>query len=401
MKCLTSPLKYQVAFSDGELSIVSSMKFGVVTQSGLSDGGAHNYEAEFLRLAREGAESLGIDIVTFVPKGLAQKGSASIETYRLSPLRMAFAHLRSNPLIQSLFSLVGFKYTNLEKKARRHGLHALIFSSPNHISLGVVSTPIATTAWDFGHLDLPQASETSLNGLWQWREELFTKTIPKSVILFCDSEATAEAAVRNYRADRSRIRKVGLLPTTVSAEPEHLDKPHFIYPAMYWPHKNHLMLLEAFKRWLSSTGGDAYLVFTGAGKQSHEVGLKISELGLSKHVVQAGLVERSRLFALVKGSIGLVMPSLMGPSNLPQLEASMLGVPCVISDTHKMNDLLPGVTIVSASDPDAWTRAFEQLWNREINAIEPSDLHPSSLIQDALKSLARDVGPWVKSSRRR
>jgi glycosyltransferase involved in cell wall biosynthesis len=376
------------------------MKLGVVIQSGVADGGAHNYEAEFLRLVRQEAETLGISVVAFVPRGLSRPEDGSVKTYRSSAVRMGFAHLRANPLLQQIFSLVGLRYTNLEKKARASSVDALIFSSPNHISLGIVGLPIATTVWDFGHLDLPQASETSLHGLWQWRDELFSKTIPKSVILFCDSDATADAATRNFRADFRRIRKIGLLPTAVSSDPEFLDKPHFIYPAMYWPHKNHLMLLEAFKRWLSSSGVDAYLVFTGAGKQSKEVGLKISELGLSNNVVQVGLVERSRLFSLVKGSIGLVMPSLMGPSNLPQLEASMLGVPCVISDVHKMEDLLPGVKSVSASDPDAWNRAFEQLWNREIKAIEPSDLRPASLIQEALKSLARDVGPWVKSSRR-
>jgi glycosyltransferase involved in cell wall biosynthesis len=376
------------------------MKFGVVMQSGLSDGGAHNYEAEFLRLVRLGAEGLGIEIAVFVPKAFSKEDEDSVWTYKLSPLRMAVSHLRSNPLIQSFLALLGCRYTNLEKKARGLGVNALIFSSPNHIALGVVSLPIATTAWDFGHLDLPQASETSMNGLWQWRDELFSKTIPRSVTLYCDSDATAQAAVSKYRASSSRICKVGLLPTVIDSKPEFLDKPHFIYPAMYWPHKNHLMLLEAFKRWLSHTGADAYLVLTGSGKRSHEVGLKISELGLNENVIQAGLVERSRLFALVRGSLGLVMPSLMGPSNLPQLEASMLGVPCVISDIHKMNDLLPGVASVSASDPEAWSFAFDRLWNREIPVIEPSDLQAAALIQDSLKSLSKDVGPWIHSARR-
>ena len=375
------------------------MKLGVVIQSGLADGGAHNYEAEFLRLVRQEAETLGISVVAFMPRGLSRPEDGSVKTYRSSAVRMGFAHLRANPLLQQIFSLVGLRYTNLEKKARASSVDALIFSSPNHISLGIVGLPIATTAWDFGHLDLPQASETSLNGLWQWRDELFSKTIPKSVILFCESDATADAATRNFRADFRRIRKIGLLPTTVSSDPEFLDKPHFIYPAMHWPHKNHLMLLEAFHHWRSSSGADAYLVLTGTGSWSRHITQRIRELALEDSVIQAGLLDRSKLFGLIRGSIGLVMPSLMGPSNLPQLEASLVGTPIAMSDIHKMDDLLPNAYLVPASNVDDWSQAFDKLWKREVPSISPSELHASTIINESLQYLAEAVKPWISTRR--
>jgi hypothetical protein len=51
---------------------------------------------------------------------------------------------------------MGLGKSNLEKKALKKKIDILIFSSPNHLAPGINFLPIATTAWDFGHLDLTQ-----------------------------------------------------------------------------------------------------------------------------------------------------------------------------------------------------------------------------------------------------
>jgi glycosyltransferase involved in cell wall biosynthesis len=50
-----------------------------------------------------------------------------------------------------------------------------------------------------------------------------------------------------------------------------------------------------------------------------------------------GFVTREEYYALLKCSAGLVFPSMIGPTNLPPLEAQILGKPMSISDFHEIN----------------------------------------------------------------
>jgi glycosyltransferase involved in cell wall biosynthesis len=344
------------------------MKIGLVLQSGVELGGAHNYEANFRISLIKVATQLSHDVKTFVPQASKKTdNSQDFVFYRSSPVRYAFAHLRSNPLFLALSRLIGLGRSHLEKQAIREGVDILLFASPNHLSPGIQTVPIATTAWDFGHLDLPHFPETGQNGLWQWREELYTATVARSVAIYCDSTSTKLRLVQRYGAQNDRVNVVGLFPSIPDGViPEKLNKPHFIYPAMFWPHKNHLLLLSAFADFIAEKGSVAYLVLTGAGQLQKKVQAHAESLGLSELVKFKGLVSRMKLMGLLAGSKGLLMPSLLGPSNIPPLEAALLGVPVVASDVHMMDEMLGGLHIVPSADIKSWTTAFNKLWDLEI-----------------------------------
>jgi hypothetical protein len=53
------------------------------------------------------------------------------------------------------------------------------------------------------------------------------------------------------------------------------------------------------------------------------------------------------------------MPSLLGPTNLPPLQALELGTPAIVSDAHAFDDVAQGMmTVVPALASDAWARAL-------------------------------------------
>ena len=155
---------------------------------------------------------------------------------------------------------------------------------------------------------------------------------------------------------------------TPEVKKENLDKPHFIYPAMFWAHKDHFLLLEAFADFLKTNGQVAYLVLTGSGQLVENVKKYSAELGIAESVKFLGLVSRDRLMGLIAGSKGLLMASILGPTNIPPLEAAMLGTPVVASDAHQMQDMLDGLELVPCSDRQAWTSAMVRLWRGEVNA---------------------------------
>ena len=366
------------------------MKIGLVLQSGVELGGAHNYEANFQNLALEVSKELGYEVATFVPhafkKGIAT--SADIYTYKISPLRFALAHLRANPLTLKVLSLLGLGKTQLERKAIQLGVDILVFTSPNHLSPGIHTVPFTTTAWDFGHLDLPHYPETGQGGLWKWREHLFTSTAARSVAVFCDSASTKSRLEQRYGVQPQRVNVIGLLPSVTSeVKKENLDKPHFIYPAMFWAHKDHFLLLESFADFLKTNGQVAYLVLTGSGQLVENVKKYAAELGIAESTKFLGLVSRERLMGLIAGSKGLLMASILGPTNIPPLEAAMLSTPVVASDAHQMQDMLDGLELVPCSDRRAWTSAMVRLWRGEVNPPKLLPANEKSVLVRALTSL--------------
>jgi glycosyltransferase involved in cell wall biosynthesis len=363
-------------------------------QSGVELGGAHNYEANFNQLALKVARGLGHELVLFVPDSTKPKTTLSQEVfgYRSSPARFVLAHLRANPIGLSILRLAGLGMTNLERKAVRAGVQVLLFASPNHLSPGVHKIPIATTAWDFGHLDLPHYPETGQGGLWKWREELFGSTAARSVLMFCDSASTKGRLIARYGVDPNRVKEIGLLPSVPEdVTPEKFEKPHFIYPAMFWAHKNHNLLLEAFSDFINIHGDVAHLVFTGTGPLFEKVQSYAKELNLSDSVRFLGLVPRDRLMGLIAGSKGLLMASILGPTNIPPLEAALLGVPVVASDVHQMTSMLEGLKLVPASGREAWANAMSDLLSNKVTVPTLIPLVEETRLADAFEFLELQI----------
>lgn len=370
------------------------MKIGLVVQSGVELGGAHNYEANFRNLLLKVAAQMGHSVTTFIPSTRWKPTirEERVVSFRSSPIRFAVAHLRSNPLALSAMRLIGLGLSNLEKRAIREKVDVLLFASPNHLSPGIHRLPMATTAWDFGHLDLPHYPETGQNGLWKWREELYSSTVSRSVAIFCDSTSTKSRLIGRYGAQENRVNVVGLFPSVPGGVvPERLDRPHFIYPAMFWPHKNHKLLLEAFAKFVAENGPVAYLVLTGAGSLEDRVKAHAQSLGLSELVRFMGLVPRERLMSLLAGSKGLVMPSLLGPSNIPPLEAALLNVPVVASDVHLMNEMLEGLETVARDEIEPWAASFRNLLESNVRAPRVLDQKEESRLVQSLKFMEKQL----------
>src|SRR5262249_55724792 len=105
-----------------------------------------------------------------------------------------------------------------------------------------------------------------------------------------------------------------------------------LYPAQFWPHKNHVNLLKALDFLRKRNGLRLNLVLTGSDKgNQHYVRHKVREWELSDQVFDLGFVSREELNALYRGALALIFPSFFGPDNIPPLEAFALGCPVLAS----------------------------------------------------------------------
>lgn len=213
--------------------------------------------------------------------------------------------------------------------------------------------PYIATCWDLGHRSSYAFPELAFNGVWESRENRVRTLYGKSLFIFCESWAGKDDLV-NYLGINPK--KVGVIPTFPSSgillspsETSHAEaigafglerNRYFLYPAQFWAHKNHYGLITAFRH-LAEQQPDMKLVLTGSEKGNVEyIKRLVVSYGLDENVIFAGFVDDSVLGFLYTGATALVMPTMLGPTNMPLLEAMEMRCPVICSDFAGHREML-------------------------------------------------------------
>ncbi len=148
------------------------------------------------------------------------------------------------------------------------------------------------------------------------------------------------------------------------------EAPVFVYPAITYPHKNHLMLLRAFAGVLDELP-DARLVLPGrSGPLEDDVLERISGDDLRGRVSRPGRLSTAEMDGLYSRATAVVVPSTYEGFGLPALEAMVRGVPLIVSDAGSLPEVVTGgeagpggpvgcaAAPLDPADPAAWTAAM-------------------------------------------
>lgn len=206
-----------------------------------------------------------------------------------------------------------------------------------------VDIPFVTTVFDLQHRKQPFFPEVSVSGLnWRHREDAYSSCLPRAAYVITGTEVGKKEVQTFYGVPGERIRVlpfstprsiVSVDHSQVSEKIRNIVKNKFLfYPAQFWPHKNHIVLLKALKTLIEAHALDISLVFTGSDKGNLSyIEAKVKELKLNQHVHFCGFVTRDELSLLYKSAIALTYPTFFGPDNLPPLEAFSYGCPVIAS----------------------------------------------------------------------
>jgi glycosyltransferase involved in cell wall biosynthesis len=215
-----------------------------------------------------------------------------------------------------------------------------------------VEVPFATTVFDLGHRELPYFPEVSVSG-WTFdqREAYYQYVLPRASIVVIGNSTGARSVESLYRVPPANICAIplpvdrapvqGLTPDGSLLEPYGLTpRQYLFYPAQFWPHKNHVTLIEALLL-LRNAGNPFKLVFTGSdkGNRAHVTNY-VNFRGLRDCVLFLGFVETQVLHQLYLNAHAMVFASLMGPDNLPPLEAMALSCPVVCATSNGAREQL-------------------------------------------------------------
>lgn len=264
-------------------------------------------------------------------------GAASVASRVLAHMP-AFARRRAGDLAYAV---------NARLKRRRAGLLARIgadllfcpFTAPTFREAGV---PVVATLYDCQFADYPQffAPEDVAHRARALRE--------------AGTHADAVAAISSFSRDRAVVLgfvdaqrthvvplRVGARPIAAEAPPAELrNRPYLLYPANYWRHKNHEMLLTAFAMARRSGLGDVALVLTGApGARETALRAAVAAMGLADHVTFAGFVPDAEFAGLLAGARAVVFPSLYEGFGMPVIEAMAAGVPVACANVTALPEV--------------------------------------------------------------
>ena len=198
------------------------------------------------------------------------------------------------------------------------------------------------TVHDLCHQDQLEFPEVRNFGEFRSRELVFQNTLKCAFIVMADSEELADKINSRYGVDRDRIVTMPFSPSPFIKEPQvsnsvnilklyKLDYGYFFYPAQFWAHKNHYRIIEAVKL-LHQEGTQCRVVFVGGDKGNYAfLDRIIRGNGLSNHIQSLGFIPAEHMMALYENCQAVIMPTYFGSTNLPPLEAWLLGKPLIYS----------------------------------------------------------------------
>ncbi|HBM15440.1 MAG TPA: hypothetical protein DD381_03720 [Lentisphaeria bacterium] len=245
--------------------------------------------------------------------------------------------------------------------------------------------PFIASNWDIGHLSCYGFPEFIIKGEFEYRDYWYNQEIYKAQAIFVESATGKNELLKFSRLREDKIKIIHLHSGNYiegnKSKTKLYDRlepfKYFFYPAQFWPHKNHYNLLLAFKI-INSKFPDYKLVLTGADKGNLSyIKETIETLNLDSNVIYLGFVENGMINELYKNATALVMPTFLGPTNMPLLEARGLNCPVLCSDLNGHREQLgDGALYFDMKNQYEIASCMEQIIDNEfrINLLKKAEI---------------------------
>lgn len=200
-----------------------------------------------------------------------------------------------------------------------------------------------------------------------------TDTIVRHAQAIIATSQTVADRIRHEYARRHRpcVRiHVEPLPSSLPATPAGIadprlnTHPYFVILGTVEPRKNHLLLLNVWRRLAEETAEPPKLLILGSRGWDNEQVVDVLDRSIlvRPHVCEVSRLDDHSLLRILANSRGLLMPSFAEGYGLPIVEALSLGVPVVASQIPVFQEVSQGRAIlIHPLDGLAWKRAIVEL----------------------------------------
>ncbi|MCW5314785.1 glycosyltransferase [Nostoc sp. KVJ3] len=260
--------------------------------------------------------------------------------------------LKYREKLKNLWKRLKFKLARLtysKSLLKNHNINLLFcpFSAPTFAESNI---PVVAIVYDLQHLDHPEFFELTEQ---QHRTKFLNNLLQKARKIICISEFCRHSLIKHLKASDDQL---VVIPISIQDRWNGLNEEitnqyllelglvnysYAFYPANYWRHKNHRLLLEAYKIYREKClNSPLDLVFTGDLKrQEDQLRQEVADANLSDYVHFLGFLDEKYLEAVWCGCKCLVFPSLYEGFGIPILEAMYFGKPVLCSNAGSLPDV--------------------------------------------------------------
>ena len=333
------------------------LRIGVIGMEGPEAGGAHTAEAQMA--SRLGSLTGDCDLVFISSTKTGSIGK--ILGNRIKFLGQFFTLIMHNPAIWFIVRRTHLlPISRFERRIKKKKIDLLFFVGQYDLATKLRQTPYIVTIWDLGHRDLPELPEMHGNLEFDYREWRIKNLAIKAAYVIVDSEVTKSNLTSLYGIKAERVVSIPFVVEKKSSEQLEARESFAFYPAHFWSHKNHSILFYSIHHLIQHGKNPRELVLTGLDRGNKKfLDNLVNELKIQKYVKYLGFVSPIELEELYKKAGVTVMPSLLGPTNLPPLEALSFGCPIAVSENGDANlEKYDSIIVLDPFDLDEWSKVM-------------------------------------------
>jgi len=259
----------------------------------------------------------------------------------------------------------------LQKAAEKDRIQMMWFPTGAYVQVDI---PYIATIWDIQHRIQPWFPEVCQGYKWQAREEYYARYIQRATYIVIPNQTSQNEIAFNFQIAPERFRQMPHPTPLIEHLPSNDEvlevrqkyrvlNPYLIYPAQFWPHKNHVNLLKSLEILQNKYRYNFDLVLVGADKGNLEYVRSVAEnLNLKDTIHFLGFISREDLIALYCGAFALTFVTYFGPENIPPLEAFVCRCPVIASSVAGAAEQLgEAALLVDPSHPEDIALAIAEL----------------------------------------
>jgi glycosyltransferase involved in cell wall biosynthesis len=252
----------------------------------------------------------------------------------------------------------------------RLGVDVMHFTTQNGF---LTDVPSIYHPWDLQHIHLPQFFSYYD---YRFREITYRKLCEQARMIAVASEWGKQDLMRHYSLPPDKIVVVSIAPVLdVYPMPTDADllsvrqkfavpEKFIFYPAQTWPHKNHLMLLDALAILRDQQRLTVPLVCSGRLNEFFPtIERHMKRLNLDRQAHFLGFISPLELQCLYRLSTVLVFPSKFEGWGMPITEAFLAGLPVACANVTVLPELVGDAALLFNPDsPIEIADAIRHLW---------------------------------------
>jgi len=353
------------------------MTVAILFDANIDNGGSYQMSINNLLEFKKNFEKENINFVILTHENYKILDELHIEyqIIKMTIFDYIFIFLRNIPFVNKFFDTSLF-ISIFEKKLLRKKISLMVFLFTSYKAFLLKKIKFISTVLDVCHREFPNIKEVS-GKVFFAREYLNKNILPLSYLIISESAMLKRKIFEFYKIKQNKIISIPNTPsnlitknTDVSLEKikskYNIYSKFYFYPAQFWSHKNHIIILEAIKK-LKDNKVNINFVFCGRDKGNlNFIKKKILDFKIKDNIKILDYVENEDVYGLYKLCEALVMPTYFGPTNIPPVEAWSLGTP-VIYSSYLSNH---GKNAALYFDPNSSDELIEAITKLQVSNIK-------------------------------